>query len=62
MPIQVTEKQFMAYHRVQIGGKWNMFDPRARQATGLSKEVYFAIMKQYSELADKYLTKDKSDG
>jgi hypothetical protein len=39
-----------AYERVRKGGKWNMFDPRARRATGLSEERYSFVMEWYSEL------------
>lgn len=39
-----------AYEKVRKGGKWNMFDPRARIATGLSSERYSFVMKNYSEL------------
>ena len=38
------------YERVRKGGKWNMFDPRARRATGLSGERYSFVMRNYSAL------------
>lgn len=38
------------YEKVRAGGKYNMFDPRARQATGLSMERYSFVMQNYSEL------------
>lgn len=38
------------YEEVRQGGKWNMFDPRARQATGLSGERYSFVMHNYSAL------------
>ena len=31
-----------------------MFDPRARQLTGLDKGTYLTIIKEYDELEDKY--------
>ena len=48
-----TEKQledFKAYRKVQMGGRWNMFDPQARRATGLERDEYTFVMKNYSKL------------
>jgi hypothetical protein len=48
-----TEKQlkdFKAYRKVQMGGRWNMFDPQARRATGLERDEYLFVMENYSEL------------
>jgi len=50
-----TEKQlknFSSYRRVQMSGKWNMFDPRACRATGLSDEEYTFVMNNYIQLRD----------
>ena len=52
--MEVTEAQFRAYTKVQSGGKYNMFDPNARMLTGLDKNTYLAIMKNYDELEQKY--------
>ena len=52
--MEVTEAQFRAYTKVQSGGKYNMFDPNARMLTGLDKNTYLAIMKNYSELTKLY--------
>lgn len=41
---------YKAYKRVREGGKYNMFDPRARRATGLSGEQYSFVMKWFTEL------------
>jgi len=43
-------KDFKAYRKVQMGGRWNMFDPQARAATGLTKDEYSFVMKNYGEL------------
>lgn len=51
---EVTAKDFSAYVCVQRSGRWNMYDPRAREATGLSREKYLYIIKHYSELAEKF--------
>lgn len=48
-----TAKQlqdFKAYRKVQMGGKWNMFDSQARRATGLSESEYIFVMKNYAKL------------
>jgi len=50
-----TAKQlqdFKAYRKVQLGGKYNMFDPRARQATGLSESEYIFVLKNYVKLRE----------
>ena len=38
------------YEKVRQAGRWNMFDPSARFATGLSKDEYMYVMKNFSEL------------
>lgn len=50
----VTKEQFAAYRKVQNEGKYNMFDQRAIQATGLSKEVYMDIIQNFSKYLEKY--------
>ena len=49
-----TKEQFLAYRRVQKEGRFNMVDPRARQATGLSLGTYWACMDYYDVLLKKY--------
>ena len=46
----VTKGEFQRYLRVQHSGKFNMYDQRARMATGLSSEKYLYIIKNYKEL------------
>ena len=46
-------KNFRKYEKVRQSGCWNMFDPQARQKTGLTKEDYLFVMKNYSELRDE---------
>lgn len=46
----VGQAEFQAYERVRKSGRWNMFDPRARRATGLTAEEYAEVMRRYSEL------------
>ena len=45
---------FRKYLRVQMNGDYNMFDPRARAATGISREDYIFVMEHYSELKAQY--------
>ena len=49
-----TEKQFEKYLKVQRRGNHNMFSPLARDEANLSKDVYGAVMSNYSELMEKY--------
>ncbi len=50
-----TEQQladYRSYERVRKGGKFNMFDPRARRAAGLDAEQYSFVMRNFSELRE----------
>lgn len=38
------------FERVRKGGKYNMFDPRARAATKLDRDDFLFVMKHYSAL------------
>ena len=55
MSVQITEEDFKEYKRVQQSGMFNMFDPRAREMTSLSKDQWITIIKNYSELKNKYI-------
>ena len=50
MSINITENKFKEYKRVQESGMFNMFDPRARDMTDLSKDEWVTIMKDYNKL------------
>ena len=52
--MEVTKEQFQAFVTIQTSGAYSMFDPRARAATGLSKDKFFKIIEEYDELEDKY--------
>lgn len=41
---------WVAYEAVREAGHYNMFDGRARQATGLTQEEYSFVMKNFSKL------------
>ena len=43
-------RDWRRYEKVRSSGRWNMFDPAARAATGLSQERYLFALKNYSEL------------
>ena len=57
--MQVTKKQFEAYLRVQKSGKYNMFDPQAKAATGLEKDTYLMIIDKYDMLFEKFSTEEE---
>ncbi len=45
-------KAFRFYEQVRKSGDYNMFDSRARLATGLTKDEYIFVMENYSELKE----------
>ena len=52
-----TQKQlenWRAYEDVREAGFWNMFDPQARSASGLSKDAYMFVMKNYTPMRAAY--------
>ena len=52
---EITKEQFEAYVDVQESGVTNMFDVRTvSDLSGLDKEQIMKIMKNYSELKEKY--------
>lgn len=38
------------FEKVRAGGRFNMFDPRARRETGLDRERYSYVLYNYSTL------------
>ena len=52
--VVVTREDFIAFARVRRSGKYNMLDSNARHMAGLSKEKWIEIIKQYSDLENKY--------
>lgn len=62
MKAKFTKQQiaaFRSYVRVQKSCRWNMSDPAARIATGLSGERYGFVMDNYEQL-EKAAAKAKS--
>ncbi len=43
-------QNFKKYVRVQMSGRYNMFDSRARAATGMDKDEYIFVMENYDAL------------
>jgi hypothetical protein len=59
-PSEFTAEQienWRRYEAVRKGGRFNMFDPRARKSTRLSADDYAFCMKNYSALRDAALAK-----
>ena len=52
--IDITKEKFDEYVTVQRSGMFNMFDPRAREMTDLSRQQWLDIIKNYDELSKKY--------
>ena len=52
--VEITAQDFKNYVDVQMGGQYNMFDPNARIAAGLTKKQFMVIMKNYEELEEQY--------
>lgn len=50
MSIDITKSKFDEYKTVQVSGMFNMFDPRAREMTSLSKDEWVTIMQEYDKL------------
>ena len=50
----ITRDDFMAFADVRRSGEYNMLDPNARMAAGLSKEKWIEIIKQYETYENKY--------
>ena len=43
---------WVAYEAVREEGRYNMFDPRARQLTGLTKDEYTFVRTNYVDLRE----------
>lgn len=54
-------KSFKAYVRVQNSGRFNMFDPKAQRASGLSNDDYFFVLENYSALRAASESKSKKE-
>ena len=59
MSVQITKEDFLEYKRVQMSGMFNMFDPRAREMTSLSKDQWLRIIKEYNKLDEAWGNEDE---
>ena len=53
----ITKEKFLAYYRVQMGGRYNMImeaTPAMKDA-GLTREEYFDIIKNYGKYYNEYV-------
>ena len=55
----ISENKWNQYRRVQDGGLYNMFDPRAKRLTTLTRREWVTIIENYSDLKDKYEPEEK---
>ena len=54
MAVQITKEDFLEYKEVQESGEFNMFDPKAREMTSLSKDQWLRIIKEYNKLDEAW--------
>ena len=52
--VDITKEKFDEYVTVQISGIFNIFDPRAREMTTLSKDEWVTIMREYEKLSEAW--------
>tara|TARA_Y100001938_G_scaffold45566_1_gene63340 strand:+ start:567 stop:749 length:183 start_codon:yes stop_codon:yes gene_type:complete len=52
--VTINKYKFSQYRDIQDSGMFNMYDPRAREMTSLSRSEWIYILKNYSELKEKY--------
>ena len=51
----ITKEDYIAYEKVRLSGKTNMFDvPVVQVLSGLTREKIIEIMEHFSELMEKY--------
>ena len=54
MSIDITKSKFDEYKTVQKSGMFNMFDPKAREMTSLTKDEWVTIMREYNKLDEAW--------
>ena len=57
--MKITKEQWNEYRDIQISGIYNMFDPNARAMTDLTKQEWIHIIKNYTQLKNKYEGEEK---
>ena len=58
----LTRADFEAYEDVRLSGRWNMFTPQARDASGLDRQTYISVLHVYTELKRKFLPAANAPG
>ena len=58
-PDQIQD--YIDFGDVRSRGAYNMFDPRARQITGLSREDYIFVMKNYLALEAQHAAEQQAE-
>ena len=49
-----SKEDFEKYEKVHRTGQYSIFDPKAREATGLDKDTYYSIILHHPELSELY--------
>ena len=52
--VKIDRNQWKQYRDVQNSGQFNMFDPRARAMTNLSKNEWIHKISNYTDLKKKF--------
>ena len=47
-------KNYEAYEKVRLGGRYNMLTSQAIKASGLDRDDYFFVLKNYDNLRKQY--------
>jgi hypothetical protein len=50
----MNKDHFERFEAVRSSGNWNMYDIKARKATGLTKDEYYSVMRNYTKLMELY--------
>ena len=54
---EIRNSQWKAYRRVQNSGLFNMFTPDAIDMSGLDKQTFITISKNYNKLKERFESK-----
>lgn len=53
----ISYEDYAAFEDVRRYGRWNMFDSKAKMASGLDDETYFGVIHHFNELTELYKEK-----
>jgi hypothetical protein len=54
---EITNSQWKAYKKVKNSGLFNMFTPDAIDMSGLDKQTFITISKNYNKLEERFESK-----